>query len=786
MQLVFRKLPSAEPPPPPPGEIYLRVDPARALDGQGLAGIVLEHGASALLLGPGPAERLVINVAFTHPTLDDMLAATFAQRLLEGGRLPKGCQAFADYATAIRKGLRPTDIPPEDSLEGLFLAIRNAAGKDADLTDPQVGERFRKDWQRMADRILQAAEQGINPLTESPFARRPEFMQERAFLLRDRDVYRQDVLRGERWLVRLPGGPVPSSGLFLRRPTSLFFPHWSRTDRDAAAGGAYLLLAVDWGEGVWVLSTDPAQRLPIPSLAKALQGAEAARDPEGAARDPWYDGGRPEHGHTLVAAPRAGTKLSEREVLQTVKKWAQARLVRPARPIRQLGAAAAALVAMLLLVLIYLRLLNKHETPPNTEVVVTQNGQPTPPANLEVLYNPVTGQREGVKDKNVILGKNKPNKFVIEVQPFTGDFNRNHSVGVRLILSSGNPLEVGQITVQINDQEAQLREPHFRPGSDKAEIDIDPVNGDFNYVSEDPEVKEKKTNKVTVGIQSKSDEEQKLAIIAKWPPNRIVYVLSVGVSCYENRRVKNLPNASKDAVDLNKAFEQQRKEGGDFHNIVPKTLIDRDATKKAILAELKLLETKATVYDLVVLTFSGHGGVYENRYWYFTPYDYDPENENGSGLFWTRELEVFLAKCKCNVFLLVDTCHSGAITQEVVRTSLNSRRQGLVVFAACLSGQLVPDSVGEPSLPHDVAEHSPLALAVLEALQNQYLYQKPGDEVPFRKAEGDVITLFDLQDYVVRRVEKLDGSQSVVPLIPPDFALQKIAIARNSKSKPVP
>src|SRR5262249_37827110 len=97
---------------------------------------------------------------------------------------------------------------------------------------------------------------------------------------------------------------------------------------------------------------DPVHRLKIDSLAAPLQAAELARDP-GAATDPWYDGCRPEHGHTLVAAPRGKTKLSDRMVLAVVKRWARARSARRPWPFREVAIGVVAAAALLLLVLIY-------------------------------------------------------------------------------------------------------------------------------------------------------------------------------------------------------------------------------------------------------------------------------------------------------------------------------------------------------------------------------------------------------------------------------------------------
>ena len=80
-----------------------------------------------------------------------------------------------------------------------------AAGPD--LTDPEAARRFLEGWSRMAGRIWQAIEAGHDPFTTPLFAAGAEFARERTFLSHDQEVYRQDVQRGERWLVRLPDGP---------------------------------------------------------------------------------------------------------------------------------------------------------------------------------------------------------------------------------------------------------------------------------------------------------------------------------------------------------------------------------------------------------------------------------------------------------------------------------------------------------------------------------------------------------------------------------------------------
>jgi hypothetical protein len=353
VRLVFRKWQRNDVQPPAPGEIHIQPGRDEDRGRRDLATVVLEGGVEALSRGDGPVERVVVDA---DPTLDGMLAAAFTMRLLAGKALPPGARAFARYAALVREGLNPGNLPLEVSLEGIYLAIRNGAG--GDLTDGATAARFAADWSRMADCILQAAEAGHDPFTTAlpALVAGAEFARERTFLARDQEVYRQDVERGERWLVKLPGDSPRGAGLLLRRPKSLLFKSWCRRDVQAPGGQAYLFLAVDWDKGSWVFSTDPVQRLEIKTLAETLQAQEKAADPVRAEKDPWFDG-KP-FGHTLVAAPKAGTVLPEKQVLRVVKSWAAAQA--PGAGIKKSkllasGGAAAALVAATVLVMIVFR-----------------------------------------------------------------------------------------------------------------------------------------------------------------------------------------------------------------------------------------------------------------------------------------------------------------------------------------------------------------------------------------------------------------------------------------------
>ena len=115
-----------------------------------MARLVLDRGVDALPRGEGVVERIVIPA---DPTLDDMLAAMIVHRLLTGQDLPEGLKAFTVYAAIVREGYKPGEVSLENSLEGIYLAVRNNSNdftRPVDLTDPAAARRFVAAWMPMA------------------------------------------------------------------------------------------------------------------------------------------------------------------------------------------------------------------------------------------------------------------------------------------------------------------------------------------------------------------------------------------------------------------------------------------------------------------------------------------------------------------------------------------------------------------------------------------------------------------------------------------------------------
>ena len=133
------------------------------------------------------------------------------------------------------------------------------------------------------------------------------------------------------------------------------------------------------------------------------------------------------------------------------------------------------------------------------------------------------------------------------------------------------------------------------------------------------------------------------------------------------------------------------------------------------------------------------------------------------------ELLDILAGFPCNVLLILDCCHSGAVPNIQKMTV----KKGLLVFAASRRDEEAAGGVE--------VGYSFLTLAVLEGLQNKFLY--PADikrKPPFDKQPGEAITLQDLRTHAAMRIKELaelaNHRQSFKDFPDSDMAPQDIPI----------
>ena len=232
---------------------------------------------------------------------------------------------------------------------------------------------------------------------------------------------------------------------------------------------------------------------------------------------------------------------------------------------------------------------------------------------------------------------------------------------------------------------------------------------------------------------------------AEGKPN--LYMVSIGISQYLREEL-TLEYADDDAKAVSQLFRGQ--EGTLYQKVLLQELYDTDATQANIKKSIAWLQQQTTQKDVVLLFIAAHGTNMQGRY-YLLPADCDPLEIPSTGLSW----EVFsetLGNLPARVLLLLDTCHSGQLGQDVYAQrkqvdntealrELSSDEYGVVILAASTGREF--------SLEHSDWGHGAFTKALLEAMeQGQADYSNDG-----------MIHLRELDLYVAERVESLTNGE---------------------------
>ncbi len=170
-----------------------------------------------------------------------------------------------------------------------------------------------------------------------------------------------------------------------------------------------------------------------------------------------------------------------------------------------------------------------------------------------------------------------------------------------------------------------------------------------------------------------------------------LWVLAIGVSKYPNLAPgEQLAVAHADATAIAAAFSSQIGAGKPFSSGHIATLTDEQVTVDAVRAALKQLEAMKPD-DLAVVFMAGHGiKLATNREMRFLTHEtaLTAASIEKFGIGWS-EISGSIDRMRGRVLLLLDACHSGHLTQDVVvpngalaNALAKSGRSGVIVFAA--------------------------------------------------------------------------------------------------------
>lgn len=307
---------------------------------------------------PGPRELP------EFPTLDEALC----WYLMGLASVPASLEAACHYAEDVRQGRWPDRVPPEFTLQGIYLALAQET-----LLARADRAAFEREVALLFDAVRTNLEAGV-PLLDEPFLKSvPALQKYVAQLTDDQRTFQEDLKRSHAFTVSLPpeasttGASRDVALLALDRPASTQFKLWARRNEDAA------LLLVRQTDGTLVISADPSRKLRLEWLARRLSKLDL---------HPWYEGER--HQGTLIASSKEGTRLTLDAVAKALDAQSVGKLVAPPFIV---------LAAILLLGLITAALLRNRAAPAPEVASTGAKGDPLPPAKVLDLLAAQEGPR---------------------------------------------------------------------------------------------------------------------------------------------------------------------------------------------------------------------------------------------------------------------------------------------------------------------------------------------------------------------------------------------------------
>ena len=225
-----------------------------------------------------------------------------------------------------------------------------------------------------------------------------------------------------------------------------------------------------------------------------------------------------------------------------------------------------------------------------------------------------------------------------------------------------------------------------------------------------------------------------------------LFVLTIGISEYEENSL-NLKYADKDASVIARFFEKQPRTI--FREIHTNNLINSEATRSNIIRSISEMARKASTNDVALIFLSGHAlkYPYTNTY-YFLTNKTKKENiiDQGISEKTIEEFIITLSKKFKNLVILVDTCHSGAISTGIKSIEYRNNfweqfeTEGLYIISA--------SRTGEVAIERDEWGHGAFTYSIIHSLNQESDINDDGII--------DILELFrSVDDMVVRLTDGL-------------------------------
>jgi uncharacterized caspase-like protein len=224
-----------------------------------------------------------------------------------------------------------------------------------------------------------------------------------------------------------------------------------------------------------------------------------------------------------------------------------------------------------------------------------------------------------------------------------------------------------------------------------------------------------------------------------------LFVLSIGVSEYQDSSISKLQLAAKDAKDFVALASAQ--EGGFYTKVESRALLNDQATRDSLYDALEWIREAMREDDTAMIFLAGHG-INDGGQFFFVPHDADDEKIRRT-CFPFSELQDTATGLVGRAIVFLDACHSGGVGGGPVSNAISSllagwqqakSNKGAVIFASSTGDQLSQEKLEWMN--------GAFTKALLEGLK--------GEAHP---AKAGPISIALLESYVSRRVKELTSNQ---------------------------
>jgi WD40 repeat protein len=196
-----------------------------------------------------------------------------------------------------------------------------------------------------------------------------------------------------------------------------------------------------------------------------------------------------------------------------------------------------------------------------------------------------------------------------------------------------------------------------------------------------------------------------------------LYFVGIGVSKFQNSEF-DLTYADDDAVSIHEIFTSGSSPV--YNKVSSKLLLNEEATKDNIMAHFRSLAEVVTPKDQVILFIASHG-INDEGFYYVLTHEADKNDLTGTCLNWS-ELAEALSLLPCRVLMFLDTCHSGALGNNLtsndnyLKNTEALRELGSVEVGVVIMSGSTGD---ESSLESAEWEHGVFTLSLIKGLKDK-------------------------------------------------------------------